>query len=353
MYREELSQARSEFRHLKPWRGVRIEDRFKVIWEGDFENPAIFDLVSDPHERNCLGACLGAATVPPTSVFARYKVIDAAEIRKLLKDHPPLLSVFDKSLAAFLRRPEVGIAVSGSLCAGRVDRCSDLDFELFLPNRQPVQSDVAWVLDCMRGIGPLLTWFLAGHIRGRENMLVIFLEFEGAVVKVDVNLQSSERLGSSAAVLYLRLPAAAEVAALVGQAAHAFDLDDTYRKFTGWIWYVHCRLARGEILEAADALAHIRSQALVPVLLHAHRQPQEGYRRIEERLPSHSLVGLRSSYPRSNEPAELRRCLNVLIDGFVSATKSISAGSTGDHQREANLDAMRCHLQMDCARQFS
>jgi len=49
---EELATQNNKFSHLKPLRGVKIENKFKVIWQEGNDRVEIYDLENDPEERS-------------------------------------------------------------------------------------------------------------------------------------------------------------------------------------------------------------------------------------------------------------------------------------------------------------
>jgi arylsulfatase A-like enzyme len=190
-FREELGGGNQAFAHLKPLKAVRLEDRFKVIWEVGGEMVEVYDLRRDPLEMKPL--CFNRETTSAVATEASPCALrtDAVErVADRLRPSPTLSQAFRHCLDWFAERPEIGVLVKGSAALGRVDDFSDLDLELLIPGRAPDAVDRSWVVDGVAALGTILSWFPATHL-GMENLLVFFVRADGDIAKIDIKLAAA------------------------------------------------------------------------------------------------------------------------------------------------------------------
>jgi hypothetical protein len=231
-----------------------------------------------------------------------------------------------KVAAGLAVRSDVRCRLKGSLVEGTADVYSDIDIEVLLPG-SPTPADHAWARAQVEAIGRLVAIFPATHI-GLEHLIVAFVDVDDEVVKVDIELTAAQPATS------------AEVP--VGSPGP--DFADIHQKFTGWIWYTWTKIARGELLEAVDAIGGMRSLAVLPCLHAIHGLPYTGYRRLEERLPGPVLDCLRTTYPsRPDEPEEIARALLALCNQFAALQPDLVQHLGSDHQG-ADLSWMIRHV---------
>jgi hypothetical protein len=207
-------------------------------------------------------------------------------IRNGLTSYRPLLHVFDHCITELTRKVSIGLAMTGSLTKGTADQYSDLDFQVVIPLETSLAEARSWVMDCVSSAGQLLASFPATHL-GLPNLLIFFLQVESQVVKVDVHVLTIDEFRSLPQAVVLYDPAGQLMdSSLRGESASSQlpftpNFADLYQRFSGWTWYTYTKLARGEYLEATDALDTMRSQALLPCLQFIERLPFEGYRHLE------------------------------------------------------------------------
>lgn len=265
-----------------------------------------------PDLRQCwsgdaTGHCQAAAPVPD----AVWRMLDS--IRSVVDQ-------FAVSDAVGTGAPR--LALAGSLAAGTGDAVSDIDLDLLCADIQQRDALHARVDRCLRDAGAVLAQFPATHI-GLPELVITFVDVDGILVKVDVRY----RVGSPA-----------DAAASAPSAATV--LAGLHHRFTGWLWYTHTRIVRGEYWDAADSIAVMRAQALLPMLLYVHDLPSEGYRRIETRLAPAELYRLAGTWVSSLQPAPLRAALSTLCDLFETVTAAAVA-KIGRDFRAADLSRMR------------
>lgn len=225
--------------------------------------------------------------------------------------------VLDHCVAG-LREPGTALALTGSYASGATDEYSDIDLTLLVLDRDGAGAERR-VDRVVREAGRVLAWFPASHL-GLDHLFIYFLEVDRTVVKVDVAVCTPENLYLPADARVVHDPSGYLDARLSGPHAEPGPGPDfalLYRRFTGWTWYTYTKIARGELLEAADSLDVMRRVALLPCLQHVEHLPPEGYRRLETRLPPALYASLCDTYPRGTGREELLRALRSQIALFM------------------------------------
>jgi hypothetical protein len=244
---------------------------------------------------------------------------DGARIREALTRYPHLLGIYDAVMAELTARTDLGVVASGSLGAGTVDLWSDLDLEVVVHDAAQLPATRRWAQSRIGELGPVLATFPADHV-GLDDLQVVFYATGDTVAKLDLWVMPLEGLGALDGPIVHDpggVLAARRAAVRAGNDAALLDVEDLHHKLTGWCWYTITKVARGELLEAADSLAVMRARALLPCLLWLEGAPREGYRRAEQRLPMGRLASLQACRPRSLAPAVLKQA--VLDTGMAFA----------------------------------
>jgi hypothetical protein len=91
---------------------------------------------------------------------------------------------------------------------------------------------------------------------------------------------------------------------------------DLHSKFSGWIWYTHTKILRGELWEADDSISVMRTRALLPVLQVVRGLPLEGCRRLEARLTPEDLEQLRRTRACTLDSDSLHEALAAIVSMF-------------------------------------
>lgn len=201
---------------------------------------------------------------------------------------PASLPVAHRSLLASLRDglrrdPEVlAVAAGGSFITGGLDEFSDLDLVV-------VVTDAAWptVLERRQGIaaslGPLLAGFTGEHV-GEPRLLICL--YGPPLIHVDLKFLPFAALDDRVedpVVLWDRLGTVAP--RLSATRGHYPVPDRQWIEDRFWIWvhYAATKLARGELFEALNLLAFLRTQVLGPLALAEAGAQPNGVRRLEQR----------------------------------------------------------------------
>lgn len=177
-----------------------------------------------------------------------------------------------------------GVAVGGSFAERRMDAYSDLDLVL-------VAEPEAWpaVLDERRtlaaALGPLLASFTGEHV-GEPRLLVCL--YGPPLLHVDLKFVAPDALAERVedpVVLFDRR-GLLRAGLSEGEARYpAPDLQWIEDRIWVWSHYIAGKVARGEILEASDGLAYLRSRVLGPLALQRAGARPSGLRRIEALAP--------------------------------------------------------------------
>lgn len=262
-------------------------------------------------------------------------------IRTGITSYGPLLHVLDHCITELTRNLGIGLAMTGSLTKGTADQYSDLDFQVVVSAETSLAEAKSWVIDGVSSAGQLLASFPATHL-GLPNLLIFFLQVESQVVKIDVHVLTIDEFRSLPQAVVLYDPAGQLMgSSLRGEPASSQlpftpNFADLSQRFSGWTWYTYTKLARGEYLEAADALDTMRSQALLPCLQFIERLPFEGYRHLEARLSEDFLLAFRQTYPSHFQRDEILRALKDLVRIF-SQLQPLIIERLGQDYRQADL----------------
>lgn len=242
-----------------------------------------------------------------------------------LAPYPVFRTVLDEFVRD-CRHAGFGLAVKGSLAAGNIDRFSDVDAVLI--TWEGPDEAARWLRSSLERKGRVLALFPATHL-GLDRLWIHFLEREGELVKVDVELVDGEDWAGKPDGLLLADPERRSIdadtsAGGVPTSHHPVTLNGIRHRFTGWTWYTYSKIARGELLEAYDSLGVMRSQALVATLLRLHGLPLEGYRRLESRLPASDYRAVLGTVPAAVEREALLGALRAMAGYFGSLPRPAS-----------------------------
>lgn len=313
-YREELAASRAEFGDARPLVGVRLDDRWKVLWEpADAEAKlALFDVGADPGEWTPRLAM--AFPSPPLPIFAPCPP-DHANISNVLHTARTAglkLDPIESLLNRLLQRPELGIIVRGSLFEGNADPWSDIDIELQFPSRAPNDQDHAWVCEQIAATGKILTWFPATHLN-MPDLLIFFVDGGATILKFDINCIGPGAPRESKGGYVVRA-ASGLMPTVRRDIPPPLDIAMSWRRLAGWTWYCQTKISRGELYEAFDSLNAIRNEVLIPALRSLYELPREGSRRLERQLAAGVRSALDRTVPRGIERAALQEALDAGIE---------------------------------------
>lgn len=228
----------------------------------------------------------------------------------------PHAVVFSGCLGWAEKRGDVAVALHGSAMKGKVDVYSDIDLTVAAEGIDPSVAAQDFV-QLLGELGAPLAIFGADHL-GASNVVIGYVEVDGWVVKVDarfVKVGNSFSLPKEARAIHG--PSAA-FAQAVREEQIPPQIGILARKLCGWLWFTHGRAARGELFAAARSIDFSREYALLPIVLARLSLPQDGHRRIEERLPAEVLQPLRSTYPTILSRSEIHRALKALYELMIS-----------------------------------
>jgi predicted nucleotidyltransferase len=213
----------------------------------------------------------------------------------------PLRSVLLRIIAWANEREDCALVLHGSLVKGGADEFSDLDLTLIGTKEESVREIAEKFGEFVFSLGEILTSFNADHI-ATDATRIIYLSVGNWVVKLDVTI--------AVASAELLLPPEAESVVdrngILGRVnrREPQPIRETllFEKLCGWLWFSYTRIERGELFAAARSLDFSREAALLPLIQARLGLPQDGHRRLEQRLPEPLLALLLGTYP-----AELNR----------------------------------------------
>lgn len=178
----------------------------------------------------------------------------------------------------------LGCAVGGSWLTHEIDEHSDLDLVVVVADEH--YPKVLEEMDSVTlGLGTRIAGFRADHV-GVPNMMICL--YEDPLLHVDLKFVSlsmfAERI-ENPEVLWEREGLLTKVIEENKPTIPHLNMQWLEDRFWTWIHYGAARVARGEIFEAIDTLAWLRSQALGPMLAAKHHRSPRGVRRLEKHCP--------------------------------------------------------------------
>lgn len=272
----------------------------------------------------------------------RYSHLIGA-LRKRGAAPPGMWSLLSEICEVVDRCGDADLFLAGSLADGTADELSDLDLELVCRSEAREEALRTLINEKLTSSARILSQFPATHI-GMPNLIINFIEAAGRLLKVDIHyLRHQPQLGQDQRVHLVQAGSFSGErprARSSGNSLPANALEDLYSKFSGWIWYTHTKIARGELWEATDSLDVMRTRAFLPLLLLARGLPQEGYRHVEIRLCEEDLASLGRSRPSDLEPAALSCALREMVSTFETLVQP-AMERVGQDFRVADLSAIR------------
>lgn len=218
----------------------------------------------------------------------------------------------------------IGLYLSGSFAEGKPDIFSDLDLFILVPDnqrRQPIEDHNSLINE----IGKVGARFPAVHL-GDPNQIIVFYE-EDIPIHVDFQYKTPKELspnakGKKAIIVLDRSGELIEWQEMCHQseADYSPSLDEVQYiedRFWGWVWYTYSKIARGELWEARSSEEYLRNNVIVKLMYHNLFLPDEGNRRIEQKIPHAYIDLLEESIPKEHGRDAYLQSLMSLIDGYL------------------------------------
>jgi hypothetical protein len=245
-------------------------------------------------------------------VTARRTVTAAAHCawRRVLAEvvapaSPEAAAVFSAIFAELACRV-TRIGLTGGLSRGDFDRWSDLDLLV------AGGSGGVTLLDSALAALPFerVAVFHGGHV-GRPDLRIAYFRHASRIVKADIEYVSVRGARTRYDVRWLGAPPHARDTEAAGRTP---DVERVADLAVAWLWFCAARIARGEAFAAARAIDMYREDVLLPVLLKNLNLPQQGHRRLEQRLSPELMADLITTYPAALDQADLSEALVALAD---------------------------------------
>jgi hypothetical protein len=197
-------------------------------------------------------------------------------------DLPELHATFLKEALPRLQVDEriVAVAAGGSFLTGGMDDYSDLDLVVAVnhsaaPRIMQERQQIASTL------GSLLASFTGEHV-GEPRLLICL--YGPPLLHVDLKFISVSEAGRRVEDPVILWERDGQLTAVLNKSAAVYptpDLQWIEERFWIWVHYGAAKLGRGELLEAHDSLALLRSLVLGPLALLARGARPSGVRKVE------------------------------------------------------------------------
>ena len=178
----------------------------------------------------------------------------------------------------------LGVAVAGSWTTGEMDRFSDLDLVIAVVDEafDAVMHERPRIA---RGLGAYLAGFTGEHV-GEPRVFICL--YGPPLLHVDlkfVRISDFHLRVEDPEVVWERSCALTEM--LKRASAHWPPANLQWMEDRFWIWvhYGACKIGRGELFEAIDFVAFLRTTVLGPLALTAHGHLPRGVRKLETNVP--------------------------------------------------------------------
>ena len=176
------------------------------------------------------------------------------------------------------------VIAGGSIATGTSDEYSDLDLVLVCaPDKQ--QECLAEARVFAGRLGPLLASFTGEHVGERRLLIALF---GPPLVHVDLKFVTPDDLRDrveDGVVLWQRDDSVDRAYSTSQPSWPQVDPQWIEDRFWVWVHYTAVKIARGELFEAVEALAAIRSAAIAPLATLGRTSKPARVRRLETLAP--------------------------------------------------------------------
>jgi hypothetical protein len=248
---------------------------------------------------------------------------------KQLETFPKHRDVLKNTIDYFAADNRVlGLFVGGSIVSGTMDEYSDIDVDVIVRD-DDFESVFSERGRAVEAIGRPLARFIADHLPIRVDMFIVL--YEGPV-KLDLDyirasvLEPNWRWSRRHILKDTDGFLADIVSRSEGMTRPSLDVEriqNLDEKFWTWCWYVFGKIQRGELWEALDGIHGIRTLAILPFFYSAEDLYNEGYRRLEGKIPPDLLESFEDTIPQMTETS-LHAALQSLISLYLELRGRIS-----------------------------
>jgi arylsulfatase A-like enzyme len=259
-YREEISNTRVGPMTCRPLAGVRLDDKWKVIWE-----PAslasgcmVFQLQQDPGEWR---PSLALQMAPPVQPEFPAQPFDHAAAEAVLEQASTVIpgaSAVIPVIAALSARAELGIALFGGIAKGAPDPVEGIRLDVSFPTTAPGPADIVWIKDVVGRHIDVLT-----AVKGGKGWTFL-CEVEDVILCLGISCIGPGDPQDERVRIILREPAGRmpTVRRVTGSAVSASVL---WNRLWGLSWKAAMQIQRGAGQDADEILRQIRTEILDPL----------------------------------------------------------------------------------------
>jgi predicted nucleotidyltransferase len=259
--------------------------------------------------------CGSSSSVCVQNAIARYFV--EAEISYIMKIPTTALathqSFIGNALPHLAADPRlIGVAITGSWAEDSMDEFSDLDL-IIAVEPESCEQVMSERQSIAASLGKLLASFTGEHV-GEPRVLICL--YDSPLLHVDLKFVSLAELGRRVDELIVLWERDNRLSQVFASSTAAYPLPNEQwieDRFWIWIHYGVGKVARGELFEALDFIAYLRSTVLGPLgLMRAGCKPN-GVRRIEQLVPTlaEALRGTVALYEPESCYSGLEHCIEI------------------------------------------
>jgi hypothetical protein len=214
------------------------------------------------------------------------------------------------------RDPRVaGVALGGSYIEKeKMDEFSGLSFIVAV---EPAELDgmIHGMTEIAERLGPLLASFPGDHIQ-MPNLLICL--YDEPIIHVDfefVSADAASRRTEDPVILYEKDGALSAQYALAAPIEPTANIQWCEDRFWIWVHYAATRVGRGDLFDAIESLAFLRTNVLGPLIQIKNGQPARGVRNIERDSPGDvsRLAATLATYDRRDCIRALKAATDLYI----------------------------------------
>ena len=269
-YREEISSTRLGAAEFKPLAGVRLDDKWKVVWEPSSTSSgvSVFDLHSDPGEWRPNLSLLTELAPIPTFAAEPFDRATFVKVMGQAEGKVPGAVLLMAVIEAVARREEIGLSLRGDLfIRDRVKPETRILVELTFPNAHPTSSDIDWLSKAISGVTNILA-AVPSLNEGRADGLIVLCEVpDSNILQIDFEfIGPGDPVKAGANAVLLRAPSG-RMPTVRRQLPSTFNVTLGWNRLWGWSLDAAVKIRREDCILASDTIAKIRNEILVPVLI--------------------------------------------------------------------------------------
>lgn len=314
-YREEKKDANGERGGYVPLAGLRIDDRWKVLWDQPSLTAGVrvYDLQNDPGEwQPELSIKTELAPIPKFDP----EHFDRSAFNKAMMHSEKFMTssvAFMAVIEAIAKREELGIKLCGELVNGNHKPTTPACIEITFPLSTPNSNDIDWLKQSISNVTDVLA--VAPSKRTELPAMWHFLcETPNGSFQIDIICRgpADPVMNDLKAIVFRE--AAGRMPTVRRHIAQEFDVSAAWGKFWIWSWNYATKIKSDELVLASGFAANIMHDILMPTLASAAKIEGLKQGNPPSELPDQIKANLANCMPKAFDKNAYTDALMALID---------------------------------------